>query len=154
MNCASTRRQMLEADLSALAPHTDSELGAHLRSCPACRGAAEEILALETGLATWLAAEAPRAGDVAAISHAAATARRRIRIRRGSAGLALAAAAVLAGLLVLPPRGNLPGPRPATRPAAASGFSIVASPGHDVMVLQPADSNIVVVWYLPQRRSS
>ena len=154
MNCASARRLMLEADLAELTPQAESELGAHLVSCAACRGAAEEIRRLEGGLAAWLAAAAPAADDADAIARAGTTARRRARARRIGAALTLAAAALLAGLLVLPARRDVTGPLPTGRPAAARGFSVVAAPGHEVMVMQPADPNIVVVWYLPYRRSS
>lgn len=154
MNCASARRLMLEADLAELTPQADSELGAHLGSCVACRGAAAEIRGLEDGLAAWLAAATPRPDDASAVARAAATARRRARSRRIGAALSLAAAAVLAGLFILPPRRELTGPLTVPRTTAATGFSVVASPGHDVMILQPADPNIVVVWYLPNRRSS
>lgn len=155
MNCESARRLMLEADLSELTPQADSELGAHLMTCDACRGAAAEIRGIEAGLATWLAAATPRSDDASAVARAGSTARRRARARRIGAAVSLAAAAVLAGLLILPQRRNLTGPPIEPRPAvAAGGFSVMASPGHDVMVLQPADSNIVVVWYLPYRRSS
>jgi anti-sigma factor RsiW len=155
MTCASARHLMLEADLAQLTPQADTELGAHLGSCAACRRAAEEIREQQGGLAAWLAAAAPAGDDASAIARAGATARRRTRARRIGTAVTLAAAAGLAGLLVLPAKRDATGPLPAGRPAlAARGFSVVASPGHEVMVLQPADSNIVVVWYLPNRRSS
>jgi hypothetical protein len=155
VNCSSARRAMLEADLAELTPQADSELGIHLETCAACRGAAAEIRGLEAGLAAWLAAATPRTDAACAVARAAATARRRIRARRIGAVLSLAAAAVLAGLLIVPPRRDLTGPVAAPRRGmAAAGFSVAASPGRDVLVLQPADPNIVVVWYLPYRRSS
>ena len=153
MNCANARSLMLEADLAELASGTGTDLGAHLATCAACRGAADEIRGLESGLASWLAAASARTDTAGAIARAAATARRRARIRRAGAALSLAAAAVLAGLLVLP-RGRPSGPPPLAPRSTASGFSVVASPGREVMVMQPADPNIVVVWYLPHRRSS
>ena len=155
MNCASARSLMLEADLAELAPQAGSELGAHLRSCAACREAAADIRGLEAGLAAWLAAATPRGDDASALARAAATARRRVRTRRVVTAGSFAAAAVLAGLLILSPRREPTGP-PVAPPfaEAARGFSVVAPPGHDVMVLQSADPNIVVVWYLPHRRSS
>ena len=155
MNCTSARRLMLEAHLSDLTPQADSELGTHLRSCAACRGAAAEIRGLEAGLAAWLAAATPGTDDASAVARAGAAARRRARARRIGAALSLAAAAVLAGLLILPQRREPTGPPITPSPAvAAGGFSVVAPPGQNVMVLQPADPNIVVVWYLPYRRSS
>jgi predicted anti-sigma-YlaC factor YlaD len=154
MKCANARRLMREADLAELTPRADSELGAHLATCAACRGAAAEIRGLEAGLAAWLEAAAPRTDDASAIARAAASARRRAGARRIGATLSLAAAAVLAGLLVLPHGRQLQAPPLALRPTVAARFSVVAAPGRDVMVMQPADPNIVVVWYLPYRRSS
>jgi len=155
MDCRGARRLLLEADLSELTPHADSDLGAHLRACASCRGAADEILGAEAGLAASLAAATPRGDDAVAVARAAALARRRAGRRRVGAAVSLAAAAVLAGLLVLPPRRNPTGVAPASLPdVAAGGFSVVAPPGRTVMVLQPANPNIVVVWYLSNRRSS
>ncbi len=154
MNCTSARRLMLVADPADLTPRTDTDLGAHLAACAACRGAAAEILSLESGLATWLAARAPREGAGPALARAAATARRRAMVRRAGGALSLAAAAVLAAILFLPSRGRFPAPPAGPPPAARAGFSVTAPPGHDLVVLQPADPNIVVVWYLPSRRSS
>jgi len=153
MNCADARQLMLEADLAELSPDAGGELGAHLATCRACRGAADEILSLEAGLAGWLAAAAPRGDTGAALASAAATARRRARQRRLAGALTLAAAAVLATLLVLPARTRMPGSS-ALAPAAPLGGFSVASPGREVMVVQPADPRFVVVWYLPTRRSS
>jgi len=154
MNCSSARRLMLEADPSELTPRPDTDLGAHLATCAACRGAAAEILSLETGLADWLAAKAPRADGSAAIARAATTARRRRAVRRAGGTLALAAAAVLATILALPSR-PVSGPlRPPPPAVAARGFTITTPPGREVVVLQPKDPDIVVVWFLPYRRSS
>ena len=154
MNCTSARRLMLEADPADLTPRTDTDFGAHLATCAACRGAAAEILSLERGLATWLAAQAPRTDASVALAGAAATARRRRAVRRVGGTLALAAAAVLAVLVVSPNR-RLAGPPLAWQPAEpAERFSVTAPPGRDLVVLQPANPDIVVVWYLPHRRSS
>ncbi len=119
MNCAEARRVMLEADPSALTPQADSELAAHLRACASCRGAAEEVRALEAALAGWLRTATPRTDDASAVARARRAARRRTRSRRLAAGLSLAAAAGLAGLLVLPPPRHLTGRPAAPLPAMA-----------------------------------
>lgn len=150
MTCVEARRRMLEADPAELVPGSGTDLGAHLAECASCRAAAAEIVRLERGLAEWLAAQRPRLPDEAALARAAATARRRSR-RRRLAGAGLLAAAAAALLLFRPARRIEPSPSPAR---SASGFSVTAPPGRDLVVLQPADTNIVIVWYVTSRRSS
>jgi len=154
VDCTAARRTMLEAERAELAGLSGSELGRHLESCAACRAAATGILAAERELGEWLAAARPRGGAADAVARAAAASRRRARARRlGAAGSLLAAAAVVAILLL--PRGRLPG---AARIGAVSpesrGFSVTAAPGSDVVVMHTSNPKIVVVWYLPSRRTS
>jgi len=154
MNCAEARDAMLEAELADLSPGSGSELGRHLAECAGCRAAAARIAGAEAALAQRLAAARPRLDESAAIARAAAAGRRRARVRRVGASGTLAAAAALAALLLLPVHRG-PGPEPPpVPPGAPAGFSVTASPGQGLVVLQPADSTIVVVWYLPSRRSS
>jgi len=157
MDCGEARRRMLEADLAELEPSAATELGTHLAACAACRAAAHAIRAAERALADRLDAARPPGDDAEAVRLAAAAAtwrRRRATHRRFGAGFALAAAAV-AGLILLPrgrPRSTAP--LAATRAAALPGFSVTAAPGQQVMVLHPADPNIVVVWFFSSRRPS
>ncbi len=154
ITCAEARDRMLEADLDELAATAATELGAHLLACDACRAAAETIRTAERGLGERLAAARPRGDDAEAVARAVTIARRRRLVRRSAGGVALAAAAAVAALLLLP-RGRIPtAPPPSAYPVAATGFSVAAAPGRDVMVVHPADSNIVVVWFFPSRRSS
>jgi hypothetical protein len=156
MDCTAARRRMLEADPADLAPGAGSELAAHLATCASCRVAAAAILTGERGLRDWLAASAPPGDTAAAVERAArqARARRRMRSRLTGAAGALAAAAVAAGLLLLPRAPTPPSASPAARAAGAPGFSVTAPPGRDLIVLHPADSTIVIVWFVPSRRSS
>jgi anti-sigma factor RsiW len=154
MNCTEARAAMLEADLADLAPGAGSELAAHLDACAECRTAAARIVSAEHALALRLAAASPRMEQSLAVARAAAAARRRARIRRLGVSGTLAAAAVAAGLLLLP-AGRGPSPSvPAPARATPAGFSVTASPGQSLIVLQPADSTILVVWFLSSRRSS
>ena len=152
MTCTEARELLLVADRTELAPDAATELGAHLRSCAPCRAAAAEIAALESGLAGWLAARQPSGDASAALARAATIARRRRHARRigAAAGLAAAAIAVLLQAPGAPPRSSAP---PGGRVEAVDrGFSVSAPPGRDLVVLQPADTNVVIVWYLPPRR--
>lgn len=154
MTCADARGALLEADLGELNAAADSELGRHLATCERCRGAARAILDAEGRLGAWLSARTPRTATAPALERAASAARRRAMFRRSGAALAMAAAAVLAGILLVPRRqGTLPGSGPLQVSADAGRFSVTAPPGRDLVVLHTANPKIVVVWYLPTRRT-
>ena len=153
MDCTAARHAMLEADPADLAPGAGSDLARHLQGCPACRAQAAAILAAERALGEWLAAERPRAEAAEAVARAAAASRRRSRARRaGAAGSLLAAAAAVVALL-LPHRASAP-----LEPAAAlpenGQFSVTAAPGTNLVVMHTSNPKIIVVWYLPIRRTS
>lgn len=154
MDCTSARRAMLEADPAELAGDQPSELSRHLESCPACRAAAVEVLEAERGLAAWLADARPHGDPAEAVARAASAARRRAAVRRfGAAGSVLAAAAVAALLLL--PHGEPPAAAsPSTGIPEAGRFSVTASPNRDVVVMHTSNPKIIVVWYLPSRRTS
>jgi anti-sigma factor RsiW len=153
MDCSHARALLLEADLAELDAGRETELGRHLASCATCRAAALAIRAGEARLAARLEAAHPRGDASTAVSLARVSARRRARAPRlGIAGAALAAAA-LAGVLVLP-RGRLPGHALSPLPPPGPTFSVTAPPGREVIVLHTANPKIVVVWFLPTRRTS
>jgi len=154
MDCERARSLLLEADIPDLLGESDSELARHLRTCAACRHAADGIRRAELGLAAWLSRAAPRTEDSLAIAGAAAALRRRAARRRAGAVGGLAAA-VLGGLLLLSRRSEPPGAAlTAPEARAAASFSVTAPPGREMIVLHTANPKIVVVWYLPSRRSS
>ena len=155
MDCEHARSLLLEADLPELLGESDSELVRHLRTCAGCRRAADRIRQAERGLAAWISRAAPRTDESLAMAGAAAAARRRSVGHRHAAAGGVAAAAALAGLLLLSHRSGPPG-EAVTAPAAriAVGFSVTAPPGREMIVLHTANPKIVVVWYLPSRRSS
>jgi len=153
MDCAEARRAMLEADPAVLMAPGDSDLGRHLVTCERCRAAARAILEAEARLGAWLGGLTPGTEVGAALERAASLARRRTLVRRLGGPAALAAAAVLAGIMLVPRQAQLPGPPPAREPEGPTGFSVTAPPGRDVVVLHTANPKIVVVWYLPTRRT-
>ena len=154
MDCTDARRAMLEADPAELSGGSGSDLSGHLESCPACRAAAAAILAAEREMGEWLAAARPRGEGADAVARAAAASRRRSRARRlGGAGALLAAAAVAAILLL--PRTRLPAAATIGAVSPEShAFSVTAAPGSNVVVMHTANPKIIVVWYLPIRRTS
>jgi hypothetical protein len=155
MDCDRARSLLLEAEIPELLGESDSELARHLRTCAGCRKAADGIREAELGLAAWLSRAAPRTDDSLALTRAAAAARRRSVGRRYAAAGGMAAAAALAGLLLLSRRSGGPGEVVAPPFAsAAPAFSVTAPPGREMVVLHTANPKIVVVWYLPSRRSS
>lgn len=150
MNCETARELLLTADPAELEGSTGSPLADHLRTCPACRAAAEQVLTAHRALRDVLGAgQAADAADEVVHAAIRSAQRRRAAARRARLGLPLAAAAVLAGLLVLRHTPDFP-LRPDTPNATAvpARFSVTAPPGRNVLVLQPPDtSNVIVVWF-------
>jgi anti-sigma factor RsiW len=154
MNCAAARHAILDADLTELTGGSGSELSRHLETCPACRAAAALVVEAERGLAAWLDAARPRGEADQALARAAAAHRRRARVRRAGAAGSLLAAAAAVVLLLLP---HAPPPAAPALGAAlpeAGRFSVTASPSRDVVVMHTSNPKIIVVWYLPSRRTS
>ncbi len=150
MNCGIARELLLTADPAELEGSTGSPLADHLRTCPSCRAAAEQLLTAHRALLNVL--EAGQSADAAneVVQGAIRSAeRRRAAARRAQLGLPLAAAAVLAGVLVLR-RTPEPPSSPPVRDAGGvpARFAVSAPPGRNVMVLQQPDtSHVIVVWF-------
>lgn len=150
MTCAEATRLLLEMDPGELAGgetgHT--ELATHLGDCARCRAAADRIIAAAAALRSDLSRPAPDASM--ASRRAVLEAQRRERQRRWvwRAGGPLAAAAVLAGVLVLR---HLP-VQPTVTPtvvegAGYHGVTVTAPPGRNVAVLNSDSSNLVIIWF-------
>lgn len=149
MNCGAARQLLLIADPAELEGRTESPLAEHLRTCPACRAAAERLLAAQRGLREVLEAGAASRGGAEAARQALGSAeRRRSAARPLRVAVPLAAAAVFAGLW-LSRRAPEPALAPPVREAALPArFSVTAPAGRSVVVLQPPDtSNVIVVWF-------
>ena len=150
MNCETARELLLTADPAELEGSTGSPLADHLRTCPACRAAAEQLLTAHRALRDVLGAgQSANAGDEVVQAAIRSAERRRAAARRIRLGLPLAAAAVLAGVLVL-----RRSPEPPSSPPVRDGgglparFAVSAPPGRNVMVLQQPDtSHVIVVWF-------
>jgi predicted anti-sigma-YlaC factor YlaD len=153
VDCTTARSAMLEADPSELTGGSGSELSRHLEVCATCRAAATAVLGADRGLAAWLAEARPRGDAGEAVARAATVARRRVAVRRlGTAGSLLAAAAVT--ILLALPRGQAPQGAPVTAALAEAGqFSVTAPPATNLVVMHTSDPKIVIVWYLPSRRT-
>jgi predicted anti-sigma-YlaC factor YlaD len=150
MNCDTARELLLVADAADLEGRIDSPLADHLRTCPACRAVAERVLTTQRALSDALGAGQLVGTATDAVQAAIRSAeQRRAAARRVRLGLPLAAAAVLAGLLVLR-RAPEPLSTPPAREAIATRarFSVSAPPGRNVLVLQQPDtSHVIVVWF-------
>jgi len=147
MECAAARALLLEADPAELRGEGDSPLAAHLRSCAACRTAADAILVGEAELDAALRMLASPSADpkVVPLRPRAGWARRMAPAAGALAALAAALAAVmLARLHAAPPRGataeqiaQLMFPAPPVARAEA---------GRSVAVLKTSDPGVTVVW--------
>jgi predicted anti-sigma-YlaC factor YlaD len=141
---------MLEADPSDLAGSGASALTAHLHSCEKCRRMADRILAAQEALDTSIASAQPRIPVNEALGAAARRAEHEHRRRTWRTAVPVAAAAGVAGLLLLSNRtGELPGqlwqPTPST---IGTGVDVEAPPDRSVVVFDIEDQpDVLVVWF-------
>jgi predicted anti-sigma-YlaC factor YlaD len=142
--CNEARDALLVVDLAELDGSRASALATHLASCPACRAAADRVLAATNALRAERAV-GPRRSAEAAAALAQAEAGRVRRARRARWALApfLAAAGLAAILLVRGgPESSLPlAARPIPPPPP-----LVESAAAKVAVFTTDNPNIVVVW--------
>lgn len=150
MNCDTARELLLTADPAELEGSTENPLADHLRSCTTCRAAAEQLLTAHRALRDALGAgQSADTAELAVQAAVRSAERRRAAARRVRLGLPLAAAAVLAGVLMLR-RTPEPPLSPPVRDAGGvpARFAVSAPPGRNVMVLQQPDtSHVIVVWF-------
>lgn len=150
MTCEAARELLLTADPGELEGRTGGPLLDHLRRCSACRAAAERMLAAQRELRQVLEAiPSSRPAAEAARGAIRSAEQRQTVARRVRFGVPLAAAAVLAGVLVLR-RTPAPPLTPPVRDATAvrARFSVTAPPGRNILVLQQPDtSHVIVVWF-------
>lgn len=153
MNCLAARELLWEADPAELMGRVGSSLSRHLETCEACRRLADAILNAQAALEHSITASRSRTSVENALRMAAATARLRRRRRMWEVTIPFAAAAGVAGLLLLARRApELPGEiwEPPTA-APVAGPAVEAPPGKDVAVFKIADRpDVVVVWFFDQ----
>jgi anti-sigma factor RsiW len=150
IDCGAALERLLEADAAELEGRGDYELAAHVRGCARCGAIAARLVRGQAELARALDALGPRVGVEDAL--AAARLRQRAAAWRRTLGWAtpLAAAAVLAGVLLL--RGwwgagpTMPGemmPR-----ATVAIEPLVEMPAaRNVLVFETKDQSAKVIWF-------
>lgn len=154
--CGTVRALMLDAEPEALRGEGASEVAEHVRRCPACAARAGVLHAETAAIGRFLGGAAPPL-DVDAVLSAAW----RPPDGRATAGgqakaapfvpwrqwVPLAAAAALAGLLLLRDGPSLP-PPPSSAPAPSPAPPLVEQATHrNVAVLATANPEITVVWF-------
>ena len=148
MNCADAREQLLEADPAELRGEGETELSLHVRECAACGAVAARLVAATLELNRTLEAVQPGVPVDAALRELRGRLRRERRRHRRLAGtIAVAAAATLAGLVLL--RNGQPVVETDRQPSvvASPGLEVEAPPGNTVAVFEVADRpDIVIVW--------
>lgn len=146
--CAELHDALLEAEREELNGRAETPLARHLRSCEACASDARRILTTHDRLLAALSSVAPVA-DVASAALSMSPPRWRQRGFATAGSLAAAAALVLFAVRERPvdPIARLE-PLPAPLTIAAITPVVNVAEGHDVVVLQPTNRNITVVWYL------
>jgi anti-sigma factor RsiW len=145
MNCHTAHVAILTADPAELSGDRSTELSGHLAGCATCRSRAAVVLAAQRELGRVLHADPAR--PASAVRRLVAVAdRRRALARRVARLVPLAAAAGVAGLLLLR---RPPVPADLGRPPAPprQGLSVSAPPGRNVVVLNSDTAKIVVVWF-------
>jgi hypothetical protein len=134
VNCGDALAPLLEAELAELRGEGTSQLAAHVRACPRCRGRAERILAGQAGLDRALAR---RSG------YGATVPRRRPAWRALGPLAPLALAAGIAAVALLRPRPDLT--RAPSGPVVPRPDVLVAG-ARAVAVFQTHNPDIVVIW--------
>lgn len=148
MTCADARTLLLTADPAELRGSTGSDLALHIATCAACRAEATLLLDAQAELERALAAPAMQGaaravGDVLSAAH-----RRRADARRRAWTIPIAAAAVIAGVVVVRSiHAPIDSSRPASPPNPSHGVTVAAPPGRSVAVLQTDNPNVVVIWF-------
>jgi anti-sigma factor RsiW len=161
--CDRFRDSLLQAEPDELRGVGDSELAAHVRTCPACGRAARTLLEATAELGAYLGRAGP-APDVAGILQRAAApaarrvapsptaspgVRRRIRLEDPRPWVALAAAAAIAGMLLLPGPAAPPPPTAAADPYRLP--TVESASGRTVAVLPTDNPDITVLWLFQER---
>ncbi len=141
MKCDEAYPLLLEAE-------TDSLLSEHVRSCVRCRTVAQRINREEERLRTALDAVRPRVSADVAGKRAAWEARLRNRKRIWYGLAPVAAAAGLAGILLVSNGSPTPGSlgAPTTTAQQALPPVVEEAPGQNVAVFETDNPNVVVVW--------
>lgn len=148
MTCATARMLMLTGDPAELQGSMGSDLALHIATCAACRARATLLLEAQAELARALDDAADHAGHESVRAALAAARQRRDEARRRGWIIPIAAAAVLAGLLVIRYTHSPTTPtRPAAPPVANHGVTVAAPPGRNVAVLRTDNPNVVVIWF-------
>ncbi len=139
---------MLEADPAELAGQGDSELAVHLRECARCQVVGTKLLAGQAGLAAALTRMTPPTTVDVALS---AARERRTKARRWQQFWRwgpVAAAAAIAGAMVLQALGGAPTLEGEIGPVPAAIEPLVQAPaGQNVMVFETSDRSAKVIWF-------
>ena len=144
---------LLEADVEELSGIAETELGVHVLGCARCAAAARAILDGNVALDEVLGSFPPiDARALVARSRVAGSPRVEKRVpritRRWRRGAALAVAASITVLLVLPGR-DLPMPGVELAPRVEA-YSMVEAPADlSVAVIQTDNPDMTVLWFYP-----
>ncbi len=148
MKCDHARLLLLEADLEELRGEAQSPLSEHVRSCPRCGSMAAYVTEGEEMLRAALGGIRPRVSVEDASKRAVTEARLRRRRQIWHGIAPVAAAAGLAGVLLVSLRDPTPGPLGAQLTTVEHELPpiVEAAPGQRVAVFETDNPSIVVVW--------
>jgi hypothetical protein len=151
MTCDSALDRLLEADVTELRGEGDGALARHLAECERCAAVAGALVGeldrLDEGLGLWAEAGDARAAADTILAHEtgdrAGPRGQRPWLRHAWAPLA--AAAAVAGVLLLRPPGpewGMAPPGPGVEPTIA----VRPPPGRSAAIMKTGNPNITIVW--------
>jgi len=147
-NCNAAFERLLEADPAELAGQGDSEVAVHVRECARCQAVGVKLLFGQEQLAGALTEMVPHTAVDRALSAA--------RVRRAKAHRRqqfwqwgpVAAAAAIAGVMILQALGGAPMLEGEIGPVPAAIVPLVEAPaGLNVMVFETRDQSAKVIWF-------
>jgi hypothetical protein len=158
--CSEIRDLLLEATPAELRGEGEGTLAAHLRSCEACRRRAELLLRADEALEAALGeggvpdveAILELAGQPASERARPAGFRAKVRslLPAPRHWIPLAAAAALAGVLLLARNGEPPALPPVARAQAQALPTVEAASAAGVAIVETDNPNITVLWFFEQ----
>ena len=148
ISCDSAFERLLEADPADLAGHGDSELAVHVQECVRCQAVGAKLLGGQEQLAAALTQIVPHTDVDGALSAARVSRSKAHRRQKLWQWGPIAAAAAIAGVMVLQALGGTPMLEGEILSAPVTIEPLVEAPaGQNVLVFQTSDQSAKVIWF-------
>jgi hypothetical protein len=148
INCDAAFERLLEADPAEIAGQGDSELAVHVRECARCQAVGAKLLGGQEQLAVALTQIVPHTDVDRALSAARARRSKAHRWQQFWQWGPVAAAAAIAGVMILQALGGTPMLEGEIGPVPAAIEPLVEAPAdQNVMVFETSDQSATVIWF-------